>query len=147
MLFDYPRLHLTNMMSRKLKSNNLGRHAFVSPPPKKKTRHSYWIQQVGMSCLNQHQKLSCNINGISSRGRGISTIKWACMYSGIHVPLIPPGSLRLPFETETKVNIYLQWTLCRKTILNNTHRFWGYQQCSSCTRNFTRNAQISVKHS
>ena len=39
-----------------------------------------------------------------------------------------------------------QWTIW-KTILNNAQHFWGYCQCSSCTRDFTRNAHISAKHS
>ena len=40
-----------------------------------------------------------------------------------------------------------EWTLCRKMILNNARHSWGYCQCSNCTRDFTRNAHISAKHS
>jgi hypothetical protein len=44
-----------------------------------------------------------------------------------------------------QINDQMKWTLCRKTGLNNAHHIQGYSQCLSCTRNFIRNAHISVK--
>ena len=37
--------------------------------------------------------------------------------------------------------------ICRKTILNNAHHVLGVVSVPCCTRNFTRNAQFSKKHS